>query len=59
MATDIKRGLYDVADYFQKQADRTRDRDRKAHYQRCADDYRAKAKDAEPENAVNDRTSRS
>jgi hypothetical protein len=36
-----------LADYFQKQADRTRDPERKAHYQRCADEYRAKAKEAE------------
>jgi hypothetical protein len=35
------------ADYFQKQAERTRDPERKAHYQRCADEYRAKAKEAE------------
>ena len=36
-----------LADYFQKQADRTRDPERKAHYQKCADEYRAKAREAE------------
>jgi hypothetical protein len=39
--------IYDTADYFQRQADRTRNWDRKAHYQRCADQYRAQAKAAE------------
>ena len=32
-----------IARYFQQQADRTQDQIRKAHYQRCADEYRAKA----------------
>jgi hypothetical protein len=36
-----------LADYFQQQADRTRNPARKAHYQRCADEYRAKAKEAQ------------
>jgi hypothetical protein len=36
-----------LADYFQKQAARTRNPERKAHYQRCADEYRAKAKGVE------------
>jgi hypothetical protein len=39
--------LFDTAEYFQRQADRTRREDRKAHYQRCADQYRAEAKAAE------------
>ena len=39
--------LYDTAEYFQQQADRTRNANRKAHYQRCADEYRVKAKEAE------------
>jgi hypothetical protein len=37
----------DTADYFQQQADRTRDPDRKAHYQRCADECRAAAAEQE------------
>jgi hypothetical protein len=41
--------LYDTANYFQTQANRTRDPDRKAHYQRCADEHRAKAKEPEPQ----------
>jgi hypothetical protein len=36
---------HDTADYFQTQANRTRDPDRKAHYQRCADQYRQQAID--------------
>ena len=36
-----------LAEYFQKQANRTRNKERKAHYQQCADEYRAKAKEAE------------
>jgi hypothetical protein len=34
-----------TADYLQTQANRTRDPDRKAHYQRCADQYRQQAID--------------
>jgi len=36
-----------LADYFQKEADRARNPERKAHYQRCAEEHRANAKEAE------------
>jgi hypothetical protein len=39
--------LYALAKYFQKQADRTRNPDRKMHYQRCADEARWTARAAE------------
>jgi hypothetical protein len=41
--------LFDTANYFQQQANRTRNANRKAHYQHWADHYRAEAKKAEPE----------
>ena len=36
-----------TADYFQDQADRTRDPRRRAHYQHCADTYRAQVSEAD------------
>jgi hypothetical protein len=46
--------LNSLADYFQKQANRAQNKDRKAKYQRYADDYRAKAKEASLEQEVKD-----
>ena len=40
-----------TADYFQKQADRARDPDRKKHYQQYADKYRDRAVTASAETA--------
>jgi hypothetical protein len=54
MAANSKPTLHDLADYFQQQADRTRNEDRKAHYRRCADEYRAKAKEAEQSHGTRD-----
>jgi len=36
-----------IADYFQDQADHTQNPQRRAHYQRCADEYRAQTSELE------------
>ena len=38
--------LYSLTNYFQQQAEHMRDPEGKAHYQRCADQYYAKAEEA-------------
>jgi hypothetical protein len=43
MATKSNPTLFDLANYFQTQANRTRNAERKAHYQKCANEHRAKA----------------
>jgi len=49
--------LFDLADYFQQQANRARKEERKAHYQRCADQYRLKAQQAEAERRPREQSS--
>jgi hypothetical protein len=47
-AMPAKPTLFDTAHYFQQQANRARNANRKAHYQHWADHYRAEAKKAKP-----------
>lgn len=48
----------ETAKYFQNQADRTRNADRKAHYLRCAEECRRKAQNEEQKSIEKGSTAR-